>query len=217
MDKLKKLKALKKKMQGDKSLPLRKDANNLVFGEGNVDADILMIGEGPGYWEDRKGRPFVGNAGAFLNQLCDRIELSRKEGLYEGEDSEYFITNVVHYRPPNNRDPKDEEIKAFGAYLDKIISIIDPKVIVTLGRFSMGKFIPNTRISTIHGRPHKKDWNGKEILVVPMYHPAAGLRNPEVKRKTMDDFMKLPDILKGAENNETEEGEKEKVEQMSLV
>ncbi len=199
-EKKKALDKLKEKMNRDEALPLRKGATNLVFGEGNSDAKIVFIGEGPGYWEDQKGRPFVGNAGAFLNQLLHSIKLPRED---------VFITNVVNYRPPGNRDPLPEEIAAFSPYIDKMIEIIKPKVIVTLGRFSMAKFLPGVKISDVHGKLHTVVWKGREITIVPMYHPAAGLRNGEIKRRTVEDFQKLPEILK--------ETDKIEVEQISLV
>jgi len=203
MTKEKKRQALKKlylKMKADKSLPLRKGATNLVFGEGNASAKIMLIGEGPGYWEDQKARPFVGNAGAFLNQLLHSIELPREE---------VFITNVVNYRPPGNRDPSPEEINAFRPYIDKMIEIIKPKVIVTLGRFSMAKFIPGVKITDVHGKKQNINWKGREITVIPMYHPAAGLRNGEIKRRTIEDFKNIPGILK--------EASKVEIEQMHLM
>lgn len=194
------LDSLKVKMRKDTTLPLREGATNLVFGEGSPQAKLMFIGEGPGYWEDQKARPFVGNAGAFLNQLLHSIKLERKE---------VFITNVVNYRPPANRDPVAEEIAAFAPYINKMIEIIKPKVIVTLGRFSMAKFIPGVKISQVHGKPHEVDWKGRVILVVPMFHPAAGLRSTEVKRKTTEDFGKLPSLIK--------EASKIEIEQMSLM
>lgn len=198
--KQKTLDKLKEKMSRDEVLPLRKGATNLVFGEGNPDAKVMFIGEGPGYWEDQKGRPFVGNAGAFLNQLLQSIKLPREH---------VFITNVINYRPPENRDPLPEEIAAFSPYIDKMIEIIKPKVMVTLGRFSMAKFLPGVKISDVHGKLHAVVWKGREITIVPMYHPAAGLRNGEIKRRTVEDFQKLPEILK--------ETDKIEVEQISLV
>lgn len=206
-EKQKQLDTLKQKMLKDKSLPLREQATNLVFGEGNPDALVMFIGEGPGYWEDQKARPFVGNAGAFLNQLLRSIKLPREE---------VFITNVVNYRPPNNRDPLPEEINAFAPYIDKMIEIIDPRIIVTLGRFSMAKFIPGVMISRVHGKPHRIDWKGKEILVVPMYHPAAGLRSSEIKRRIMLDFQKLAEIIKKEEEKD-KKGVTIEVEQMRLA
>ncbi|OGM21207.1 hypothetical protein A2863_04130 [Candidatus Woesebacteria bacterium RIFCSPHIGHO2_01_FULL_38_9b] len=206
MNKQQKLEELKKKMASDKTLPLKMGAKNLVFGEGSPDAKVLCVGEGPGYWEDIKGRPFVGNAGAFLNQLLAQAGYKREE---------VFITNVVHYRPPENRDPEPDEIKAFEPYLDKMINIIEPGVIVTLGRFSMGKFLPNARITQIHGKKFEISWKGKNLMVVPMYHPAAGLRSTQVKEQTMQDFKKLPEILQEAVNEKEES--KDKSEQMILI
>jgi DNA polymerase len=199
-EKQKALDKLKGKMNKDETLPLRKGATNLVFGEGNSDAKVVFIGEGPGYWEDQKGQPFVGNAGTFLNQLLQSIKLPRED---------VFITNVINYRPPENRDPLPEEIAAFSLYIDKMIEIIKPKVIVTLGRFSMAKFLPGVKISDVHGKLYTVVWKGREIAIVPMYHPAAGLRNGEIKRRTVEDFQKLPEILK--------ETDKIEVEQISLV
>ncbi len=203
--KQKALSKLKEKMAADDSLPLQNKASKLVFGEGQADADIVFIGEGPGYWEDKKGIPFVGNSGSFLNYLLNSIKLSRET---------VFITNIVHYRPPDNRDPEPEEIAAFKPYLDKIIEIINPKIIVTLGRFSMAKFIPGVIISHIHGKPHKVYLNEKKIIVVPMYHPAAGLRRTEVKLKTIDDFKIIPSLLNEVTNKQKTT---KSVKQMQLV
>jgi DNA polymerase len=196
MNKQEQLDKLKKKMLEDKILPLRKEAKNLVFGEGNPEAKVMFIGEAPGYWEDQKGRPFVGNAGAFLNQLLYSIELPREE---------VFITNVVNYRPPNNRDPSPEEISAFRPYIDEMIQIIKPKIIVTLGRFSMAKFLGQVKISNIHGKPQKINWKGCQVVVIPMYHPAAGLRSKEIKEQTMEDFKVIPKILEEVDKIETEQ------------
>lgn len=205
-DKVKLLEILKRKMEKDDSLPLKKGATQLVFGVGDPDSPIVFIGEGPGYWEDKKGIPFVGNAGAFLNQLLLYANLKREK---------VFITNVIHYRPPQNRDPEAYEIEAFQPYLDKIIDIIKPKVVVSLGRFSMAKFLPNTRITSVHGKKFSVGWKNINLVVVPMYHPAAGLRNPDIKFQTIEDFKKLPIILE--EVNKEEEVKKKEVKQMSLV
>ncbi|KKQ56306.1 MAG: Phage SPO1 DNA polymerase-related protein [Candidatus Woesebacteria bacterium GW2011_GWC1_38_13] len=200
---------LKSKMEADTSLPLRGGATQLVFGDGDPDTEILFIGEGPGYWEDQKGVPFVGNAGLLLNQILLKIGVERRN---------IYITNVVHHRPPENRDPTAEEIMAYQTYLDEIIKIIDPKMIVTLGRFSMGKFMPNVFISSVHGREKAVDWKGKSITVVPMYHPAAALRSTEVKLKLTADFERLPEVLKKIkEKNDTIGEVAKKVEQMALV
>lgn len=191
-EKVIKLRELREKAKKD-DLPLKKGATNLVFGVGNADADILLIGEGPGYWEDIKGEPFVGNAGALLDQMLAFIGIERES---------VFITNVIMYRPPENRDPENYEIEAFKPYLDGIIDIIEPKMIVTLGRFSMAKFIPGVFISSVHGKPTEIIWKGKKITVIPMYHPAAALRNGEVKEKLKRDFEKLPECLNKSDKEE---------------
>ena|SRR3989344_6160610 len=200
------LNQLKKKMSEDNTLPLKKEATNLVFGEGDPEAEIMCIGEGPGYYEDQKARPFVGNAGAFLNQLLAVAGYEREK---------VYITNVIHYRPPENRDPEANEIAAFKPYLDKMIEIIEPDVILTLGRFSMGKFLPDARISKVHGKNYNVSWQGKDLVVIPMYHPAAGLRNPTVKAETIEDFKNLPKIMEVLEKKENKD--QDKGEQMNLI
>jgi len=198
MTKKDKLLKVREKMLADDSLPLKKGANKLVFGAGNPEAEVLFIGEGPGYHEDQKGIPFVGRAGILLNKLLSSIKLDREE---------VFITNVVHYRPPNNRDPAPDELEAFSKYLDRIIKIIDPKVIVTLGRFSMRKFVPGVYISDVHGVPQEVKWKDRKLLVIPMYHPAAALRNGKILEAEKLDFLKIPNIINKrvevSENNET--------------
>lgn len=200
MSKSEELQKLKSEMEKDNSLPLKKGATKLVFGDGSPDSKILFIGEGPGFNEDREGLPFVGAAGQLLNRGLNAIKLDRKS---------VFITNVVHHRPPNNRDPLPEELLAYGKYLDKIIEIISPKIIVTLGRFSMGKFLPGVKITSIHGKTFKLKWHGLDLIIVPMFHPAAALRSNEVMNKFREDFLKLPKILE--ENNKIE------IKQMSLI
>jgi len=191
-----KLRELKERMSEDTSLPLRKGATNLVFGEGDPDAEIFFLGEGPGYWEDQKARPFVGNAGALLNQLLYSIEVPREK---------VFITNVVCHRPPGNRDPLPEEISAYTPYIDKMLEIVKPKLIVTLGRFSMAKFIPGAKITLVHGKELDVDWKGAKVAVVPMFHPAAALRSGELMRLIKEDFQKLPGVLKDLNRVETEQ------------
>lgn len=204
MSKNEELQKLKEEMEKDNSLPLKKSDTNLVFGVGDPESKILAVGEGPGYWENLKGEPFVGNAGKFLDQLLTSINIPR---------GSIYITNVVHHRPPENRDPTPSEIAAYGKYLDEMIKIIDPKIILTLGRFSMAKFLPNARISSVHGKVHRVNWRDKEIVIIPMYHPAAALRNGEVMRAEKEDFLKLPQILENIKDKES----KEKVEQMNLI
>ena len=178
MTKFEELHRLKDEMEKDDSLPLKKGANKLVFGSGNTEAKILLCGEGPGRQEDLQGLPFVGQAGKLLDKLLDLSGLERKN---------VFITNVVHHRPPENRDPLPNEIEAYGKYLDKIIEIIKPKVIITLGRFSMAKFLPDVFISSVHGKSFKVG----EFTIIPMYHPAASLRNGKILEAEKADFMRF--------------------------
>ncbi|MBE3557603.1 MAG: uracil-DNA glycosylase [Ktedonobacteraceae bacterium] len=165
---------------------LCKNRSRAVPGEGSPHARILFIGEGPGFHEDRQGRPFVGPAGQFLDELLASINLKR---------SDVFITNVVKCRPPNNRDPLPEEIAACNEYLDRQIAAIKPRVIVTLGRYSMAKFFGSEKISTIHGRARKKDG----YICIAMYHPAAGLHQANLKDTIREDFKKIPLIIAEAE------------------
>ncbi|MCX6704000.1 MAG: uracil-DNA glycosylase [Candidatus Woesebacteria bacterium] len=206
MTKFEELHKLEGEMEKDDTLPLKKGATKLVFGTGNTNAEILCIGEGPGYNEDMQGEPFVGQAGKLLDRLLVMAGLERKQ---------VFITNVVHHRAPENRDPTPEEISAYGKYLDKIIEIINPKIIMTLGRFSMAKFLPNVFISGVHGKKYDIYWHGRDIIVIPMYHPAAALRNGTVMELEKNDFLQLKEKL-----SKMKEEEKEKIpksEQMSLV
>jgi DNA polymerase len=210
MDKEVELQNLKERMEKDDLLPLKKGATRLVFGVGNPNSPILCIGEGPGYWEDQKGEPFVGNAGKLLDSLLQSIKLDR---------TKVYITNVVHHRPPENRDPLPEEINEYGKYLDNIIEIIDPKIVLTLGRYSMGKFLPGVKITSVHGKLHKVNWQGRNLIVVPMYHPAAALRSGEVMSQEKEDFMKLPEMFKklGEEKEEAKKEEIHKNKQMNLI
>ena len=162
--------------------PLYQGTTNPVPGEGNVGAQIMFIGEGPGFYEDKQGRPFVGASGKFLDELLASINLDRKK---------VFITNVVKHRPPNNRDPQADEITACKKYLDAQIEVIEPKVVVTLGRHSMQRYFPGESISRVHGQPRRK--NG--IIVVPMYHPAAALHQQTLRKVIEADFAKLPEFL----------------------
>jgi DNA polymerase len=161
---------------------LHHSRKNAVPGEGPVDADLVFIGEGPGFHENEQGRPFVGAAGRFLEELLASIGMSREE---------VFICNVIKCRPPGNRDPQADEIQACSKYLDRQIAAINPKVLITLGRFSMARYFPNARISSIHGRATVIDGR----LVVPMYHPAAALHQPSLRRVVEEDFALLPDLI----------------------
>jgi uracil-DNA glycosylase family 4 len=157
-----------------------------VPGEGPVDSEIMFIGEGPGFHENEQGRPFVGAAGKYLEELLAKINMRREQ---------VFIGNVVKCRPPNNRDPLPDELAACSDYLERQIQVINPKVIVTLGRYSMARFLPNAKISDVHGQAYRI----KGRLVVPMFHPAAALHQPSLKVSVERDFAHLPDLIAKAD------------------
>jgi uracil-DNA glycosylase family 4 len=158
-------------------------ATQLVFGVGNPDSDIVFVGEAPGKNEDLQGEPFVGAAGKFLNEMLASI------GLVRGD---IYITNIVKYRPPDNRDPTPEEIQEFIPYLQRQIAIIKPKLVVFLGRHSMNVFLPELRISQAHGKPVRK---GGQVYL-PLFHPAAALYNGGMRETLLADFALIPAILK---------------------
>jgi uracil-DNA glycosylase len=165
---------------------LAKTATNLVIGDGNLNAEIVFIGEAPGKNEDEQGLPFVGAAGKFLNEMLAQAGLER---------SDVYITNIVKYRPPNNRDPLPEEKKAFWPYLLKQLQIIQPKVVVTLGRHSMEYFLPDMKISQIHGQAKRIKFGDDKLVIVPLYHPAAALYNGAMRQTLIDDFLLVPKII----------------------
>lgn len=169
-----------------KKLPLREGAHYMVWGQGNLNADVYMLGEAPGKFEDLQGNPFVGQAGRLLDKLLESINLKREN---------VFISNLVRFRPPQNRDPRPDEIAAFEESVDEEIKIINPKIILTLGRFSLNKFLPNAKISQVHGKPHKIKWQGKDFILIPMYHPAAGLRRFEIRKQLEKDFQVIKKML----------------------
>lgn len=215
MTKQQRLDNLKQRMGEDKSLPLRSGATQLVFGEGNPGSKLYFLGEAPGYYEDREGRPFVGQAGKLLNKTLEEIGLSREE---------IYISNIVRFRPPDNRDPNPDEIAAFQPYVDEEIGIVGAPIIVTLGRFSMGKFLPNVKISVVHGQPRRIEWNGKSLVVMPMYHPAAALRSDTVMKQFQEDFKKLPKLIEQMEKKDKDggkggsgDGGSKKPEQLGLL
>ncbi len=156
-----------------------------VPGEGPVSAEVMLIGEGPGFYENEQGRPFVGAAGKYLDELLEKGGLQR---------SDVFITNVVKCRPPSNRDPQPDELSACAGFLDRQIEAIDPRIIITLGRFSMSKFIPNVKISEVHGQPF---WH-RGRMIVPMFHPAAALHQPSLKAGVERDFARLSEFIQQA-------------------
>ncbi|MFZ4814998.1 MAG: uracil-DNA glycosylase [Phototrophicaceae bacterium] len=155
---------------------------NAVPGSGSATAEILFIGEGPGATEDEQGVPFVGRSGQYLNYLLNLIQLNRPD---------VFITNVVKCRPPENRDPEADEIAACRAYLDRQIELIDPAVIVTVGRYSMARYFPGAKITAIHGQPLYKD----KRAFFPIFHPAAALRNPGLRIDMETDIKRLPEVI----------------------
>lgn len=180
MDKDAALRELRAKIAADNSLPLRE--SNLVFGEGNPQADVMFIGEAPGARENELGRPFVGRAGQLLDKLIAEVGWRRED---------VYITNIVKRRPPENRDPLPEEIAAYQPYLAEQIRTIDPKIIVPLGRFSMNFFLPNAKISRDQGKVFRM----KGKLIVPQFHPAAALRGTETMNQLRASFRKLPVII----------------------
>lgn len=177
---------LKSKMNEDQNLPLRDSATQLVFGSGNPNSSILFLGEAPGKFEDLKGIPFVGSAGKLLDKLLETIDLKR---------ADIYITNVVKFRPPNNRPPTPKEIESFREYLNKEIDIINPKIIITLGRFAMEKFLPNQKITQVHGQKFDLEINNQKRTLIPMFHPAAALRATKVKQLLEEDFKQIPQML----------------------
>ncbi len=184
MNKERELEKLKEEMMADAKLPFK---SNLVFGEGNVGAKVLFIGEAPGREEDRLIRPFVGRSGKLLDKLFASLGWER---------GDVYITNIVKRRPPENRDPSLREISAYKSYLSKQIEIIDPKLIVTLGRFSLNYFLPEAKISRDHGKLFCID--GRYIY--PLFHPAAALRSPERMGSALKkSFKRIPAIIKKVE------------------
>lgn len=182
MDKQKALDNLAAEIIKDKICPdLAAQATQLVMGDGNADADIVFIGEAPGKNEDLQGKPFVGAAGKFLDEMLAAAGLRRQD---------VYITNIVKYRPPNNRDPLPEEKRQLWPYLMRQLEVIQPKAVLTLGRHSGGGFIPNLRISQDHGRPRRVRLHELEFVVIPLYHPAAALYNGSMRQTLIDDFVR---------------------------
>ncbi len=178
-----KLNKIKQSILDDKICPeLAQSATQLVFGEGSPDAELLFIGEAPGKNEDLQGKPFVGAAGRFLNEMLESVGLQRDD---------VYITNIVKYRPPNNRDPLPEEKATFLPYLQAQIEVIQPKLVIPLGRHSMNCFLPDLQISKVHGEP--KRYKGNVFL--PLYHPAAALYNGGMRETLLQDFAKIPKLL----------------------
>lgn len=195
MGKQQQLDEIRQKILDDKVSPeLASTANQLVFGTGSPDAEIVFVGEAPGKNEDLKGEPFVGAAGKFLDEMLASVSLNRDD---------IYITNIVKYRPPNNRDPLPEEKKAFLPYLQAQLEVIQPAILVTLGRHSTNSFLPDLQISKEHGHPKRvklafrSDPNRVlEVVIMPLFHPAAALYNGGLRQTLLDDFLKIPEIIK---------------------
>ncbi len=204
---------LAKKISVCRKCVLHESRKKSVPGDGPANAEIMFIGEGPGFHENEQGHPFVGAAGKFLDQLLAQAGVTRED---------VFIGNVVKCRPPGNRDPQPEELAACDEYLEAQIDAINPSIIVTLGRFSMNKFIPGAKISAIHGQMRKVG----DRFVIPMFHPAAALHQAALKPSILADFANLPDQLKEArtalgrkaavEKKKESTSQKEKPKQLSL-
>lgn len=190
--KAERLEAVADRIRADHSLQIARDATNAVPGEGSAESGLLFIGEAPGAEEDKQGRPFVGAAGKFLAEMLGLIGLTRED---------VFITNVLKFRPPGNRDPEPEEITSQWPYLQQQIEIIDPLLIVTLGRHAMNRFLPSLRISEVHGQPKAKDAR----VYYPLYHPAAALYNGGMRQVLIDDFRRIPEVLAKVRERRTAE------------
>jgi DNA polymerase len=183
MDEREKIQTLASQVKSCKHCDLYKSATQAVPGEGAPNTKIIFVGEAPGFHEDRQGRPFVGNAGKLLNLLLSKTGLARED---------VFITNVIKHRPPENRDPLPAEIAACTFWLDQQLAAMSPKVVVTLGKWSLNYFLPTKKISDLHGRPLRV---GK-VVVIPMYHPAAALRNTKIAQELERDFTANKDLLR---------------------
>lgn len=166
---------------------LRAQATQLVMGAGNPNAAIVCIGEAPGKSEDEQGLPFVGAAGKFLNEMLAQAGMDRND---------VYITNIVKYRPPNNRDPLPEEKAAFWPYLLRQLRIINPKVVITLGRHSMEYFLPGMKIGQVHGEAKRITFDNHALVVIPLFHPAAALYNGSMRQTLINDFLKVPEVIR---------------------
>lgn len=193
MSKQSQLDELNEKMLACNQCVLRSGCRTVVPGEGSAEAEIMFIGEGPGQKEDESGRPFVGAAGKFLDEMLGIINLKRED---------VYIANVVKCRPPQNRDPFHEEVEACWPWLMEQIKIINPKLIVTLGRHSLERFLPNQKISRIHGKALRKTIPEIEIRVFyALYHPASALYNGSMRSVLIEDFKKIPSVLKAVQES----------------
>jgi uracil-DNA glycosylase len=194
MSKQQQLDAIKQQILDDKVCPeLAEGATQLVFGDGNPEAELVFVGEAPGKNEDLQGIPFVGAAGKFLNEMLEMIDLKRED---------VYITNIVKYRPPNNRDPYPDEKKVFLPYLQSQLEAIQPKIVATLGRHGLNCFLPDLQISQVHGQPKRvklalkgKSDDSLQVVILPLFHPAAALYNGDMRQTLIDDFALIPAII----------------------
>ena len=193
MNKADRLQILNTRMILECPCKLRETATQAVPGEGNADADIMFVGEAPGKNEDLQGKPFIGSAGKFLAEMLSSINLQRED---------IFITNIVKYRPPENRDPEPTEIADCMPWLHEQIAIIQPKIIVTLGRHALEHFIPGKKISEVHGQAFRRTFDdiGEQVFFA-LYHPAAALYNGSMRTTLISDFQKIPQVLKQLQKN----------------
>lgn len=191
---MEKYKTLEEKIKTCRKCHLRGTCTQVVPGEGNIESEIMFIGEAPGEKEDKQGRPFVGSAGKFLEEMLGIIGKKRED---------VFIGNVLKCRPPGNRDPFQEEVAACWPWMIEQINFIKPKLIVTLGRHAMERFLPNQKISQIHGKVLRREipGMGRQIFYV-LYHPAAALYQGSLRETLKSDFMKIPKVLKAIEGEE---------------
>lgn len=196
-----KLDAIKQQIVDNKIAPeLAAQAQHIVFGEGSPNADVVFVGEAPGRFEDEQGRPFIGASGKFLDELLGSIGMKREE---------VYITSILKYRPPKNRDPFPAEKQAFLPYLQAQLEVIRPKVVATLGRHGLNCFLPDLQIGTVHGQPQRYTLQSATgtgadplvLVILPLFHPAAALYNRSLHQTLLDDFSTIPRILAEAANS----------------
>jgi uracil-DNA glycosylase family 4 len=182
------LEAIASEVRACTNCRLHETRTRAVPGEGSPDTEVVFVGEGPGFNEDREGRPFIGRAGALLGKFLGTLDWQRED---------VFITNIVKCRPPENRDPEPDEIAACAPYLRRQLEVLDPALVVTLGRFSLGQFMPGERISQAHGtsRPVDPATGAANALAFALYHPAAALRAPEIEKTSLVDVARIPAAL----------------------
>ena len=190
--------ALYKEARGCVLCPLAEERTQVVFGNGDSDADLMFVGEGPGFHEDQQGLPFVGRAGQLLDELLGEIGLDR---------SKVFVANVVKCRPPGNRDPQPDEIESCRPYLWKQVELIEPDVVCTLGNFATKLLTRSSRgITQVAGKPQEGEVGGRRVVLYPLFHPAAALRTPATRERLRGDFARLPELLADAARQPADTG-----------